>query len=47
MSSEDEDDFFSFDEEGEHHVENIMCCSFAHHACSPLLRGFLHEEDLF
>ena len=23
-----------------------MLCSFAHHACSPLLQGFLHEEAL-
>ena len=46
MSSEDEDDLFSFDEEGEHNVENIMWCSIAQHACSPLLRGFLHEEEL-
>ena len=25
-------------------VANFMLCSFAHHACSPLLQGFLHEE---
>ena len=37
---------FSSDEEGEHNVENIMLCSFAHHACSPLLLGFLHEEEM-
>ena len=45
MSSEDEDHLFSSDEEGEHNVENIMLCSFAHHACSPLLQGFLYEEE--
>ena len=38
--------YFSSDEEGEHNVENTMLCSFAHHACSPLLQGFLHEEEL-
>ena len=31
---------------GEHNVENFMVCSFAHHACSPLLQGFLHEKEL-
>ena len=31
---------------GEHTVENFMLCSFAHHACSPLLQGFLHDEEL-
>ena len=40
MSSEDEDALFSSDKEGE------LKCSFAHHACSPLLQGFLHEEEL-
>ena len=44
MSSE-EDDLFSSDEEGEHNVVNIMLCSFAHHACSPLLQRFLHDEE--
>ena len=34
------------DEEGEHSVEKFMLCSFAHHACSPLLQGSLHEEEL-
>ena len=46
MSSAEEDCFFSSDEEGDHNVENIMLCSFAHHACGPLLQGFLHEEEL-
>ena len=46
MSSDAEDDFFSYDEEGEHNVENFMLCSFAHHACSLLLQGSLHEEEL-
>ena len=27
-------------------VENLVLCSLAHHACSPLLQGFLHEEEL-
>ena len=36
----------SCDEEGEHNVENIMLCYFAHHACSPLLQGFVHEAKL-
>ena len=36
----------SLDEEGEHTVEKFMPCSFARHACSPLLQRFLHEEDL-
>ena len=27
-------------------VENFMSCSFAHHACSPLLQESLHEEGL-
>ena len=34
------------DEEGGHNVENFSICSFAHLACSPLLPGFLHEEEL-
>ena len=41
MSSAEEDCFFSSDEEGDHNVENIMLCSFAHHACGPLLQGVL------
>ena len=46
-TSSDAEDGRSFsDEEGEHRVENTMPCSFAHHACSPLLQGFLHEEEL-
>ena len=32
--------------DGEHNVENIMLCSSAHHACSPLLQGNVQEEDL-
>ena len=36
----------SSDEEGEHTLENIMLCSFAHHACRPLLQGFVNEEEL-
>ena len=35
----------SSDEEGEHTLENIMLCSFAHHACRPLLQGFVYEEE--
>ena len=46
MCSDAEDDLLSSDEEGEHNVENFMVCSFAHHACSPLLQGFLHEKEL-
>ena len=45
-STEEDCLFLSSDEEGEHNVENIMLCSFAHHACSPLLQGFLHEKEL-
>ena len=30
---------------GEHSVENSVLCSCAHHACSPLLQRFLHEEE--
>ena len=41
-----EDDLLSSDEESGHTVENFVLCSFAHHACSPLLQGFLHEEEL-
>ena len=33
-------------EEGGHYVENIMLCFFAHHACSPLLQGFVYDEEL-
>ena len=46
MSSDDEDDLFFADEEGEHNVENIMLCSFVHHARSPRMQGVLHEEEL-
>ena len=46
MSSDADHDRLSSDEEGEHNVENFMLCSFARHACSPLLQGFLHEEEL-
>ena len=35
-SSDDEDGRSVSDEEGEHNVENVTLCSFAHHACSPL-----------
>ena len=45
-SSDAEDGLFSSDEEGEHNVKSFMLCSFAHQACSPLLQGFLHEEEL-
>ena len=42
----DAEDGRSFtNEEGEHSVENFMC-SCAQHACSLLLQGFLHEEEL-
>ena len=34
------------DEEGDHNVECFMLCSYVHHACSLLLQGFLHEEEL-
>ena len=27
-------------------MENFGFCSFAHHACSPFMQGFLHEEEL-
>ena len=27
-------------------VENVVLCSFANCACSPLLQGFLHDEEL-
>ena len=46
MSSDNENDLFSPDEFGEHTVENFLLCSFAHHACSPLLQGFPHDEEL-
>ena len=43
----DAEDGWSFsEEEGEHNVENFMLCSFAQRACSSLLQGFLHEEEL-
>ena len=29
----------------EHSVENSVLCLCAHHACSPLLQRFLHEEE--
>ena len=29
-----------------HNVEKCVHCSFAHHACSPLLQGGLQEEEL-
>ena len=34
------------DEDGEHNVENFVLWSFAYCVCSPLLQGFLHEEEL-
>ena len=46
MSSDDVNDLFSSDEEGEHNVENFLLFSFAHPACSPLSQGFLHEDEL-
>ena len=47
VTSSDAENGRSFtDEEGEHSVENFMLCSFAQHACSPLLQGFLHEAEL-
>ena len=42
MSSDNEHDLFSSDEEGEHNVENFLLFS----ACSPLLQSFLHGEEL-
>ena len=44
--SDEEAGHFSSDEEGQHNMDNIVLCSFAHHACSPFLQGFLHEEEL-
>ena len=31
---------------GKHNVENIMLCSFAHHACSPLFTSVLTRRRL-
>ena len=45
-SSDEEDGHFSSDEEGQHNMDNIVLCSFAHLACSQFLQGFLHEEEL-
>ena len=45
-ASDDEDGRSFTDEEGEHKVENFMLCSFAQHACSPLLQEFFDEEEL-
>ena len=39
MSSAAEDGLFTSKEECEDTVENFMLCSFAHHACSPLMQG--------
>ena len=36
----------SSEEEGDHNVENLMLCSFAHHACSSLLQESSHEVEL-
>ena len=44
LSLDAHDDFLFADEEGEHNVENFMLCSFVHHACNPLLQGFLHHD---
>ena len=46
MSSDDVNDIFSSDEEGDHNVENFLLFSFARPACSPLSQGFLHEIEL-
>ena len=46
MSSDEEAGHFSSVEEGQHKMDNFVLCSFAHHACSPFLQGFLHEEEL-
>ena len=37
---------FTVEAEGEHNVGNFVLCSSAHHACSPVLQGFLHEAEL-
>ena len=37
---------FSHNEEGEQNVSNFVLCSFARHACSSPLQGFLQEEEL-
>ena len=34
------------DADGGHNVENVVLCSFAHHACSPLLEGNLQAKEL-
>ena len=47
LSSDNERDLLSSDEEGGHTVENILLCSFAHPPCSQLLQGFLHAEEPF
>ena len=46
MSPEDDDDLCSSDEEGEQRVQNIMLCSFAHHACSPLVQRVLTRRTV-
>ena len=33
-------------EDGEHRVERLVLCSLVNCKCSPLLQGFLHEEEL-
>ena len=45
-SSDDENDLFPSDEDGEHNVEHFMLCSGVHLACSPLLQSFADEEEL-
>ena len=46
MSSDDENDLLSSDEEGGNSVEIFTLCSFAHPAHSPLLQGFLDEAEV-
>ena len=46
ISSDAEDGLSSSQDEGEQNAENFVLCSFAHHAGSPFLPGFLHEEEL-
>ena len=46
ISSDVENDLLFSEEESEHIVENFMLCSFAHLACSPLVQGFQHTEEL-
>ena len=41
ISSNAEDDLFSFGEDVEHNVDSFMLCSSAHHACSSFLQRVL------